>query len=494
MKKQKFRGMYTIVTLSFVLGLTACQATPEEDVIVQKAELAEKLTQAAENEAGEDRKMLREQLGVPETISFHLSSEDGKRTFIAEDAPILVPETDRAGTAVMKRADFTDGDTETWTKLFFGENQVWKREEYVMTKADWLAAIEDYKNWMEEMKSDPKYGFTEDDEVWMQEELNNYVAQMEAAPEEAPAPKHEAVEYRLIPKEDEDKGTYSMYEISGVTRNGEGTMVITNTEGNGNSGNFSDHTGRSSGEESAMKEYTVDTSWQDRKTEIPNICQYSEEEAIAMVKEVLDSLQPGNHLEVSQIQPLYHPEQDKETKEEKQPEEYVGYAIRFSRSLGDLIENDTNYDGIGVEIVCTPDGKVEQLTAADYEPFGYENIIAYVTSDGIDGFSWMNRMEEGEVLQENVALLPFEKIQKILEEQLPMNLVGCGDQITRRVSRIQLGLMAVRTPDQNDSFTLLPVWDVYSIWESEDAEWEYEDNTLTINAIDGSIIDRNYRY
>ena len=43
MKKQKFRGMYTIVTLSFVLGLTACQATPEEDVIVQKAELAEKL-------------------------------------------------------------------------------------------------------------------------------------------------------------------------------------------------------------------------------------------------------------------------------------------------------------------------------------------------------------------------------------------------------------------------------------------------------------------
>ena len=42
---------------------------------------------------------------------------------------------------------------------------------------------------------------------------------------------------------------------------------------------------------------------------------------------------------------------------------------------------------------------------------------------------------------------------------------------------------------------MVPVWDVYEIWEEASIESDlWADTELTINAIDGSIINRGYRY
>ena len=50
----------------------------------------------------------------------------------------------------------------------------------------------------------------------------------------------------------------------------------------------------------------TDEFWKMRTEEIPNNCKYSEEEAVQMVKDLLEKLQPGNNLTVKEINPTYN--------------------------------------------------------------------------------------------------------------------------------------------------------------------------------------------
>ena len=129
-----------ILLMGAMMALSACQATPEEDVIVQKAEQQEKLTQAADVAPELVGKSLREQMNIPETISFQVTDSSGKHIYTADNAPVNVPDTDKASTANAIRDDFTDEDTRIWTEAFFGNAKVWKTEEYVATKSDYMVS------------------------------------------------------------------------------------------------------------------------------------------------------------------------------------------------------------------------------------------------------------------------------------------------------------------------------------------------------------------
>lgn len=467
-------------------SLLGCQATPAEDVIVPKAELEEKLTEAAVVEAEDMGKPLRELLEAPEQVSFEVISDDGVSRVFADRAEVCLPETDRAGTARLVRDDFTDADTEAWTKAFFGDGEVWKYEVKVMTKADWLAEWESFQDAGEQMRQNAACEWDEEDEAWFQDRSDYFLKQMEAAPEEAPERKKESVDYCLELRGDEEKGGYYAFEISGVVPGGEAVLALMNTEGSGTSADFV-RIGNGLA-------YRADDSQNRKDEELPNLCSYSEEEAIALLKEVIDQIEPENRLMVSGIEPLYEWKPGTSRAKEEKPNQYLGYEITFARSVGDLIENGTDYEGTGVEQTLDSEGNVISEGELAVEPFGYEKIVGRVTDDGIIEFYWRNKMAEGELLEESVALLPFEKIQSVMEENFFMTMGGGNCQLEKKITRIQLGLMAARTPNENNTYTLLPVWDVYTVWEAEDAYWENEADTLTVNAIDGSIVNRNYRY
>ena len=117
-------------------------------------------------------------------------------------------------------------------------------------------------------------------------------------------------------------------------------------------------------------------------------------------------------------------------------------------------ENTTTYSG-------TDDEEIE----ATYIPFGYERVEVNVGDEGITSFSWINRMQ-GEILQENVEMISFEKVQSIIEEQIMMKHADTKDiEVRQKVVSVDLGLMCVRKPNDNSSFTMVPIWDVYAIWE-----------------------------
>jgi len=135
------------------------------------------------------------------------------------------------------------------------------------------------------------------------------------------------------------------------------------------------------------------------------------------------------------------------------------------------------------------------LYADMYEPAVYYEKMAISISDkGVTGFEWNTPMQVDRLTNENVALMPFSDVEKAARNMLKKN----PDQITRRYSgqplpeleipigRITLGLMRIREKDRPGAYRLVPVWDFY-----------HPDSTyclLTLNAVDGSVIDRNLGY
>jgi hypothetical protein len=75
-----------------------------------------------------------------------------------------------------------------------------------------------------------------------------------------------------------------------------------------------------------------------------------------------------------------------------------------------------------------------------------------------------------------------------------------GGTLQLNVNSVQLGLMRITESNNRDSGVLIPVWNfmgsITIIREDEKpAFWEQTSNSLlTINAVDGSIIDRGLGY
>lgn len=137
--------------------------------------------------------------------------------------------------------------------------------------------------------------------------------------------------------------------------------------------------------------------------------------------------------------------------------------------------------------------------------FSYEAFSATVDDTGISSFRWWGPMEFVNTLNENATLLPFCDIQERIEKQLSIKYAAFHRQteITKvQATSIQLGYMRVRVKDTQDQYMLIPVWDVYGY--NDETSWmngkqklnpqNHIETLLTINAIDGSNIDRNLGY
>lgn len=115
-------------------------------------------------------------------------------------------------------------------------------------------------------------------------------------------------------------------------------------------------------------------------------------------------------------------------------------------------------------------------------------------------------------VNDNVQMLSFDKIIETFKEQIGYHYYtgdwedpDSGKGETLVITDIRLSMMRVRKKDSPEEFYLLPVWDflgymLHPYWprEGEDLErhkqWADSLSFLTINAVDGSIVDRNVGY
>ena len=164
-------------------------------------------------------------------------------------------------------------------------------------------------------------------------------------------------------------------------------------------------------------------------------------------------------------------------------------------------------DGVPMNVI---EGASEMVTDATsvqqgdeaYSYFPDQEIMQMLVNDsGVISFYWRNHYDVIETTNENASLLSFGQIQGIIEGSSVYSKFFLTDDKNAelKITDIKLGNMRVKSPDEQDTYLIIPVWDIIGkkVDQAYDSsiKGEMPDMSyLTINALDGSIIDRNLGY
>ncbi|MEG2356606.1 MAG: DUF6034 family protein, partial [Clostridia bacterium] len=111
-------------------------------------------------------------------------------------------------------------------------------------------------------------------------------------------------------------------------------------------------------------------------------------------------------------------------------------------------------------------------------------------------FMWSNPYALGEATEAQ-ALISFDSILAIARQMMPLKYQweeARGGDVLMSVDRIDLGYMALLQRDKL-SFALTPVWNFYGNLENiADGSRSVVVPLLTVNAIDGTVVDLDYGY
>ena len=171
----------------------------------------------------------------------------------------------------------------------------------------------------------------------------------------------------------------------------------------------------------------------------------------------------------------------------------AGYQFHYVRKINKIPVTYTMEYGGGLESM-----------ESEMETWCYEVLDLVVNKDGVEYLEFDNRYDEGEVKTENLKLLSFDEIMKIYEKMMLVqnaDILNYEQERTYHINRITFGYTRIYEP-ASDSRTgiLVPAWDFFGDFENTTSEGTtYTNNMtyqsyLTINAIDGSIIDRGLGY
>lgn len=159
-----------------------------------------------------------------------------------------------------------------------------------------------------------------------------------------------------------------------------------------------------------------------------------------------------------------------------------GYQYTFSRSIGGLH-------------VMDGDTAVIEKTEEMYSPaFPAETITITVTGSGVKSFAWEGMAEEVKTITENTELLPFEKIQNQLQEQIFYwySAITQGqpeDDPTRfayRITEADLGYTYITAYGAPDHAWLVPAWK-FQVVEGHSEE-DFQFLPYMIEALEGRVI------
>lgn len=112
-----------------------------------------------------------------------------------------------------------------------------------------------------------------------------------------------------------------------------------------------------------------------------------------------------------------------------------------------------------------------------------------INDDGIAGFSYNTPIEIMDTVVEKASLKSFEEIKDIFETMVVVTNAEENMTTVLDVNRVVLGYSRISEQDSFDTGLLVPVWEFQNIKEDGTSE-----TILTINAIDGSVIDRTLGY
>ena len=497
-----------LAALALLLVLTAaaaCQATPEEPIIVGKDQQAMLDTAAQTVEPGVS---LSEQVNAPAAYQTELVVSDKFK--LTADAPVTVPDTDGMPIIRVKAADFSQPQVDGMIKALFKGQKIYEISEE-MSKDEINDMIVNF-NRRKDMK---EFSGQED-------AIDESIAQLEAIYDSAPEKRvYTESNGQLGKKEifdlDENpfvNGEHVAYYTGLYARTNaeDGTAPFTGTEPYGainvrNNNDLTkpnaDETGGFFVSRCAMLTYGYfDPTKQqygfgsDGSLSIP-----IDENTVISDATVLERLK-------------LTPAQAKQ-----QVEEMLQTAgITDMQICGIYLSDDSDAGLYGNEkreaqrnayrfCLCrmvdgVPCGYSKSYTDADdaagayFGSWHYENFDITVNDDGIIDVSWMSPLAIGEKVVARAALLPFDKITQRFEQQIKNSYAfqEDSDNIEMKVYRVSLELMRITEQNSIEKGLLVPVWNFYATKTKEVEDWTETTGfdcpwaVLSINAVDGSVI------
>ncbi len=441
--------------------LTACTGENPEPIVTGSAPL---VIEAAETGFAESRSL--KDYDAPESFTGDWEGLEGCY-IVHADAAVEMPETEAMPIASVERRSFTQADADTLLESFIGDSEFY--EEVGMTKAEIGERLERYRAM--ERGDIP----LELDGERTREDLAEVIERWEKYYAEAP----EKGEYKGAAKEFQDRDYWS--EIAGWAEvDGKKIhAVIENSQYRNKAVFWQDGYGDRNGTNGIYASF-ADEPWE---------IAISEDEALKMGTELMEKL--GLDVVCDLIEPVVF----------SVNYSGIGYHMEFVRHVKGLPISYSMYSGTAVE-----------ENSSGEEIWGYERISVYAAKAGIVYFSWENPHTEPVLESEDAKLMAFGDIYDIFGKMIMIknqylqaaNEANGFDTVHNvNVDMVQLSLMRVRDKGNFERGLIVPVWDFYGsiTAHTEDENYKqyvYEgpryETLLSLNAIDGTLIDRELGY
>lgn len=468
MKKKTMRMLSAALAVTLLSGCGAAQTNTPAETSVNQAMLLEKSAQPQESA-----------YTFPEKFTGDWTGQEGKLTIHA-DAQVVAELGTALPTATVEPREFNQEDVDNLLKVFLKGEPLYS---HVQTKQE-LQGHLDYIN-SPDWTSDPGKPSDPASLEARRKELNAwYTAEIAKAPEEKP------ILHGFSDSDDPKRigGTATVDEIKWC-------VSIWN-----NLGDFFTHA-------SITRE---DYKYRDYDIPLPEA---SKEEAVAQGNALMQELGFDNFVLV-----------DAQQWSPQLPKDNGVWRLYYAPSV-----NGFPVSGARQDTTQTHDGTVYQdcwywCYAASEESnpdtvaWELENIYLDVGRDGILSFDWTAPSTQPMVQQAQSALLPFEEIASIANTMLPEVIVGPKEtpltqldqyngfetRMDVDITKVSLSLMRIRDKGSLQG-TIVPVWDFWGTSDWYDAEpnaygyqekgmnYEYRP-MLTLNAVDGTVVNRQLGY
>ena len=522
MKINKIRVLSLIACFSMSMAMAGCQESPEESVVVNKDmdNLIEEATK--EDDEGFD---LEEDAGKYNTYKKEINNE-ALGVHVMVDAKVDIPQTDKLSMYRVEQKPISQELMDAIRKELIGDEVLYQgRKLGEPLKSEIEARIAEYREEIANMKWDGSNGsFTSKEDADsrkrdIQEMINELEEEYKVAPEKFVWDKEKDVYDEKIRKvadlynSNKKDGTWEwMYEC-----NPKGDVYYGVTDGS--NGSYSMLYAHTNPYYSNVIRY--------RKCAyglMTDISQWSELDKYDRCK--------GREIKTNEmIGVIFDETREKVILDEKttiSKDEAIKIADEFLNNVGlgefKCYEGDiyTEYEGIdefcNIDTTTTtfrtcyiltymrtvngvfvnPSDGSKHLEDVPYKTtWPVEEIEIRITDDGIVGFDYVAPLTVTEVLVDNAHMKPYEEIIGTFEDMIAIKHAVESEDEKREITvdRVTLSYARICEEDSLTKGLLVPVWDFQGKSKLIKYGNSYTHNdVMTINAIDGTVIDRALGY
>jgi len=484
------KAISIVLSVLMILSLAACKPTPKDDIVQGKsldgmiADATKQQTGGTSSAQGEN---LADKMGAPKTYTKDLVDAKGKVN-IHVNADVLVPDAASVSVERVERASFTQDQVDILTKYLIKGTDLFSGYDYKMTKNEIETRILQVKAALLQNTAAPIKG-----EGYLESLQEQLITAPDTAVKTPSNGKLATITDETLGSGEElyalaqsENGGYESFDALNATDTV--NYVFYTSEKNEFSRSMKSYQSKAEVEALENAGYSTPITSQ-QIAAMPDI-KITEAQAKQKADELISAL-GINYLTLESEDKVYNGGGGG-----IDPLQNVWF-LRYVRAVNNIPVTYTTYDCMKVE---------ENNQAAAWS---YEDITFTIDDSGIVGFSWRSPYKVTGTVTTNSNVLSFSNCMNIFDT---MSLaVNAWDgfssdspdltSVDIDVNRIQFGLDRVTEQNKRDSGLLVPVWDFFgTVTNISEVNGQTKKLTmdsipiLTINAIDGSIINRSLGY